>query len=407
MITGFISLISLTQGLKGSTTCRKNVRMDLTDDNDLAVDSCPVQSNELPSPHKFHYGKDDHLKEDRFDSRYSSGYASGNLDSELNEDRFISDEDKLVPVAGLESLTLDSEDSKNHLPSIDEYSELKAKGVKCEDSGDSECDEEDEKQQQYRTVLKETYQQDVDGDTRLHMAIIQFLTDMALYFISLTPTPTLLNLKNNYLQTPLHLAVVTKQDIITRKLMTSGAQVDCRDHRGNTPLHIAAREGYGYFAKILLEPIHYEETMNNTYELPYQQIPQNLEARNYEGQMCVHLAAEGGHIDTLNVLLSKGADVNARDGKSGRTILHYAAESGCMRLLEYLVKQRHSKLDINSVTYGGLTPLMLAEGRGNEQVMRYLKSSGALSESEDSTSEEEMNEEPYDFKINGMIVNSV
>lgn len=65
--------------------------------------------------------------------------------------------------------------------------------------------------------------------------------------------------------------------------MTSGAQVDSRDHKGNTPLHIASKEGYDYFAKILLEPIHYEETMNNNYELPYQQIPQNLEARNYDG----------------------------------------------------------------------------------------------------------------------------
>nr|ADK74377.1 inhibitor of nuclear factor-kappaB [Meretrix meretrix] len=387
--------------------------MDLGSDTDLDQDCCPVGSEQdhLSQLHKFHSGKEDLLKEDRFDSRYSSGYQSGNLGSEINDVRFISDEDRLIPVAGLESLTLDNDEHKTNEESIDdgfESSDLKLDvplSVKAKSTQKTE-DKEEERLLQYRTLLKETYQQDDDGDTRLHTAIIQLLQDLALYYISLTPTHTLLSLKNNYLQTPLHLAVITKQDVLTRKLMTSGAQVDSRDHKGNTPLHIASKEGYDYFAKILLEPIHYEETMNNKYELPYQQIPQNLEARNYEGQVCIHLAAEGCHIKTLNVLLSKGADVNARDGKSGRTILHYAAESGCMELLEFLLQQKHCRLDVNCVTYGGLTPIVLAKGRGHEEAVRLMREYGAWSESEDSSSEEEMNEEPYEeIKINGVIVN--
>jgi len=30
------------------------------------------------------------------------------------------------------------------------------------------------------------------------------------------------------------------------------------------------------------------------------------------GERCVHLAAEGGHIDILRILVSHGADINAR-----------------------------------------------------------------------------------------------
>ncbi|XP_045178270.2 NF-kappa-B inhibitor cactus-like [Mercenaria mercenaria] len=406
-----------------NNACSKDVDMDLSSDHDLEEDCerVDLSGKDLQRrlhAHKFNSHKGDVSKEDRFDSTYSSGYGSGNLPSELNEGRFTSDEDRLIPVAGLESLTLDNDDVKTTLVSVDEgfeSSEIIISGAseKCEKSSQSQDSESEnsEKQlqlQQYQQVLLETYQQDDDGDTRLHTAIIQLLTDLALYFISLCPTHTLLNLKNNYLQTPLHLAVVTKQDVLTRKLMTSGAQVDCRDHRGNTPLHIASKEGYDFFVKILLEPVHYEETKNNNYELPYQQIPQNLEARNYDGQVCVHLAAEGCHIQTLNILLSKGADVNARDGKSGRTALHYAAESGCMPLLQFLVEQAHCKLDINCITYGGLTPIMLAKGRGHEQAVRLLRESGAWSDTDESSSEEEMNEEPYeDIKINGVIVNRV
>jgi ankyrin repeat protein len=124
---------------------------------------------------------------------------------------------------------------------------------------------------------------------RLHTAIIQLLSDLALYFIWLSPNPNCLNLKNNYLQTPLHLAVITKQDVVTRKLMAAGAQVDTKDHKGNTPLHIAAKEGYAYFVRILLTPVSFDETKENDYSLPYQQIPQNLETRNYDGRLLFFL----------------------------------------------------------------------------------------------------------------------
>lgn len=119
---------------------------------------------------------------------------------------------------------------------------------------------------------------------RLHTAIIQLIVDFALYCISLAPNPNFLNIKNNFQQTPLHLAAITKQPRVARKLIASGAQIDARDHKGNSPLHIAAKEGHTDVAKVLLEPIKHSETVDNAYEIPYQAIPQNLEARNYDGK---------------------------------------------------------------------------------------------------------------------------
>lgn len=122
---------------------------------------------------------------------------------------------------------------------------------------------------------------------RLHTAIIQLLLEYAFYCISLAPCHQFLNIKNNYQQTALHLAAITKQALLARRLLTSGAQVDARDHNGNTPLHIAAKEGHLDVAKALLEPVRYSETSENNYDIPYQAIPQNLEARNYDGMVCL------------------------------------------------------------------------------------------------------------------------
>ena len=122
---------------------------------------------------------------------------------------------------------------------------------------------------------------------RLHTSVIQLLVEYALYCISLAPTHQFLNIKNNFQQTALHLAAITRQARLTRKLLTSGAQVDARDHNGNTPLHIAAKEGHLDVCKALLEPIRHDELKDNTYDIPYQAIPQNLEARNYDGKSSV------------------------------------------------------------------------------------------------------------------------
>lgn len=157
--------------------------MDLSADRDLAEDCCPTGVAEgirHGSGPVIHLNKG--LKDERCDSNYSSGYVSGNLPSDLGEGRYASDEDRLIPVAGLESLTLDnseqSDDKKSTLVSIDEgfgdeylSSERISKTFSSEKSRENitkdTCSEEEESEQlrQYRQLLLETFQQDDDGDT--------------------------------------------------------------------------------------------------------------------------------------------------------------------------------------------------------------------------------------------------
>ena len=89
----------------------------------------------------------------------------------------------------------------------------------------------------------------------------------------------------------MHLAVLTNQAPLVRRLVVAGASVLHRDRFGNTPLHLACRDGAFECAKALLFPVSQEErkaallTING---IP-QPLPQDLEQRNYDGMWIIFL----------------------------------------------------------------------------------------------------------------------
>ena len=70
-----------------------------------------------------------------------------------------------------------------------------------------------------------------------------------------------------------------------RRLVVAGASVLHRDRFGNTPLHLACRDGAFECAKALLFPISQEERRAALLPLNGipQPLPQDLEQRNYDG----------------------------------------------------------------------------------------------------------------------------
>lgn len=110
------------------------------------------------------------------------------------------------------------------------------------------------------------------------------------------------------------------------------------------------------------------------------------------GYTCAHLALQGGHLNILQHLLAKGANVNEPDGKSGRTLLHMAADLGYIEALDLLLRQQN--VNLNARTYGGLTAISLAHGRRLNDVVEWLYRSGAdcaqLSEDSGDSTDEEM-----------------
>jgi len=256
----------------------------------------------------------------------------------------------------------------------------------------------------------ELYNQDEDGDTQLHIAIIHQNSTAAVEIIKLAPDSDYLNIQNSLKQGPLHLAVLTRQSQVTRKLVARGAKLDSRDRHGNTPLHLACNHGYEDCVQALVQPVSLAEAMECPYPLPNQQMPQNQEIRNYDGDTCLHVAAKASAISVVEILLSPtfGANINAQDGRSGRTILHYAVESNNRELLKCLLRHKE-QVRIDQQTFNGYTALQLASFCGHNDLVMNLENAGADKSmieyqgvAEDTSDEEDMDDTDYDdFTIAG------
>lgn len=75
----------------------------------------------------------------------------------------------------------------------------------------------------------------------------------------------------------------------------------------------------------------------------------------FSGQTCVHVAARHGHVEVLRHLVWYGADINAREGCTGYTALHYAVERRDEPTVQFLLQC--DKLNVEAETYGGRNAL--------------------------------------------------
>lgn len=206
------------------------------------------------------------------------------------------------------------------------------------------------------------FTQDKDGDTFLHLAIVEARSDVIFPLIRLAPHPDFLDITNDLYQTPLHLATLTGKPHIVRRLVLAGATLDIQDHGGNIPLHIACRSGDLDCVQAILTPITDSE-LEEAHCL-YQIYIQNnnlaylINMKNFDGQSCVHLAAAGGWRKVLDCLFSHNADINEQDGKSGRTALHYAVESENYELVNLLLSEGNANPLVQN--YAGQTSCCVA-----------------------------------------------
>ncbi|KAH3838828.1 hypothetical protein DPMN_112243 [Dreissena polymorpha] len=135
----------------------------------------------------------------------------------------------------------------------------------------------------------EMFKKDGDGDTPLHLALILNKLWLVSIIIKMAPAYKYLSIRNKLFQTPLHFAVIMRKMKIVRQLVCAGADVTAVDRNGNTPLHIACRDGLYEIARYLLEPVQYGEIQFNPYDIPYRKIPQDFDIANYDGLTSLHL----------------------------------------------------------------------------------------------------------------------
>lgn len=104
----------------------------------------------------------------------------------------------------------------------------------------------------------------------------------------MAPHPCLLNILNDEWQSPLHLATLTNQPMVVRRLILAGADPSLRNLRGNTPLHLACTTGHLACAKALTDPLSSIERNDLVPGKKVPALPQNLEQRNYSGKYIIN-----------------------------------------------------------------------------------------------------------------------
>jgi len=92
--------------------------------------------------------------------------------------------------------------------------------------------------------------------------------------------------------------------------------------------------------------------------------------------LSMHWAAGGDHKKMVELLIDKGADVNARD-EAGWTPLHYAAFNGHKDVAELLIAKG---ADVNAKNDYGETPLHIAKHNDHKDLAELLKKHGARKE---------------------------
>jgi ankyrin repeat protein len=143
--------------------------------------------------------------------------------------------------------------------------------------------------------------------------------------------------------TPLHSAVKANAAECVTLLLAECSNVNSVEPRGVSPLHSAAELGHIQPLKILLE----------------YGVDPNLVTRDKKNT-ALHLAADGGFSECVSLLLSKGANADARNYK-GQTALHLAARAQSVECVEILLNT--GACDPNALDNDMRSPLHSAVGK--------------------------------------------
>ncbi|KAL4233959.1 hypothetical protein ACF0H5_005614 [Mactra antiquata] len=308
-----------------------------------------------------------HGDTDRKDSGFlsgSSGFVSGESLSSEDQSLRVPDKTPIQCSDADEVASVDSIEEKLAGLNVNEdedeamYSMSSVGSVRDESIITQASAEEDHE------IYIDPTEQDEDGDTVIHVAIVSLLVESALVLIELCEDIFSLDIQNNLRQSPLHLAVLTDQTAIVKALVAKGVDVTLRDQQGNTPLHIACRRGNNDAVSAIVKSLPDLKSRQKYFSV-----------RNNEGLTCMHLAVQSKAFIILGHLFAKGADVNIGDAKSGRTMLHYAVENKDLHTVSLLLT--HKDIDVDCKTFKGESPIVLAFWRNYQDIVKKLRVNGA------------------------------
>ncbi|XP_078149736.1 uncharacterized protein LOC144545056 isoform X2 [Carex rostrata] len=138
---------------------------------------------------------------------------------------------------------------------------------------------------------------------------------------------------------PLHLAAGCGHVTVVKELLKAGLDLCLlsETQEGLFPLHIAVKKRRAVVVKVLVEAC--EEAVNKLSNC---------------GETILHLALKYNSFDTVEFLIDRVNDLNAKDDR-GNTILHHAVASKQLSVIKLLLNE--SAIDVNIMNLASLTPL--------------------------------------------------
>ncbi len=163
----------------------------------------------------------------------------------------------------------------------------------------------------------------------------------------------LINVRDQYGETPLMHAAVFSDDEMVKLLVDAGADVNAVSREGATPLMRAA--GDYEKTKLLLDR------------------GAKIDARSNLGRTPLLIAAAyPGNLKTVKLLLERGGDVNDKD-RVGEACLTSAAKRGDAAMVKFLLEKG---ADVNAVSFLGRAAVAWAAEEGNFETLKLLVDAG-------------------------------
>ena len=166
--------------------------------------------------------------------------------------------------------------------------------------------------------------------------------------------------------TPLHIASQIGNINMVRILLSKGADPTITDSRGYNPFHLAAYHGHMKISSLLVNSMNMCKNKNRDIEKISYMTP-------------LHKAVSVGNYNIVNLLIKKGADISAKNGR-GETVLHIASKKGDKDILSALLKNNPN---LEAEENNGRTPLHFAIKGGDVEIVDLLIRSGSNIESSD------------------------
>jgi [histone H3]-lysine9 N-trimethyltransferase EHMT len=205
---------------------------------------------------------------------------------------------------------------------------------------------------------------DFHNGTCMHLISNFGTLTMAYLIMSRANSHDFVNLMDKEMRTPIMYSVAGKKHDILKMLCMCGADVTLKGPDGMTVLHLAAKSGNITATQIILENYRQVATISKL-----QKFINTTDDGHWTAMVW---AAENGHGEIVNYLISLGADPNICDSENN-TVLHWACLAGKLESIYPLM----SNSDLNIQNIHGDTALHISSRNSKTKICMLLMAHGA------------------------------